>query len=298
MKKVLTSVLVAAVTFSMCACGGNAASAPSETTAAEASEEAVKEETSAEASSEETEESSEEYDPMVESIDLALEKGAIKYVGFEKANDKLTDADNALVFKFEFTNFQTKPAQTQSVFAIKFYQNGAELSENASYSSGGGDQYTLVKDFFSEALKDGTVTFGQIVLPKDDSPITVMVRRNGGTGSDDDYQMMEVDISDQAAAGENGGDAAAADVSAEEIQEALQGTWAISNGSFSFDNGNVTCLTAGQVLSGTYEINTAESLIDAEFNATNGNVTIKLPYTYENGEMTVFNNRGEALEKE
>ena len=230
---------------------------------------------------------------MVESIDFALDDGAIKYIGFEKANEKLTDEKNALVFKYEFTNYQVKPSQVQNVFVIKYYQNGAELSDRASWSSTGGDQYILVSDFFSEALKDGTVTFGQIVVPKDTTPVTIMVRRNGGSDSEDSYQMMEVDISDSDSKNDT-----VTDVSSETIQGALQGTWSMPNGSFAFDNGDIICLSAGQILNGTYDINTAESVIDADFTATNGTVTIHLPYKYENGELTVFNNAGEALTKE
>ena len=290
MKKFTKQILVSAMVLSMCACGGDSSAGDAKTSTVESTENAGE---TVETTVEETEESSEEYDPMVDSIDFALENGAIKYVGIEKASEKLTDAENALIFKFEFTNYQAKPSQAQTVFAIKYYQNGAELSERASWSSNGGEQYTLINDFYSEALKDGTVTFGQIVVPKDSSPVTVMVRRNGGSGSDNDYQMMEVDIADLGSEKE-----AAADVSGEELQKALQGTWALSNGSFSFDNGNVTCLSAGNILSGTYEINRQESVIDAVFDSSDSKVTIHLPYTYTDGVMTVFNNRGEVLEKE
>ena len=137
-------------------------------------------------------------DPKNSTIDLSCDEGKISYVRFEKAHPVLTDDDNddALVFVFEFTNYQSSPAQVQSAFDIDFYQNGAELTDSLSYTSGwddeAKDQYDLVHAFFNNALKDGTVTFGCLVQPKDDSPITINVTANNG--DEDANQMMEVDI--------------------------------------------------------------------------------------------------------
>lgn len=285
LKKLLALLLALCMVFALAACGGDAAPAE-ETTAAE------------EAPVEEAPE--EEYDPMVDCIDLAFDEGSLRYVSFEPANEGLTDEAGTMVFVFEYTNNETKPAQAQSLFRIQFFQNGVELDTNFTFSSLGGDQYDLVGAFFNEAMNGGTITFGRIIQPKDNSPITIMVSRNGG--AEEEYQMMEVALDGatdaaveemMAAAGE-----APAEVTPEEIEELLQGTWTLPGGSFTFDNGSISVDAGTAVMNGTYTINTADATIDASIQASDGSVAIHLPYTYENGTLTLFNNNGTALTKE
>ena len=90
----------------------------------------------------------------------------------------LTSADNAYVFVFEFTNLRSEPAQAQNIFQIQFFQNSVEIRDSGSWSSNGGDQYDLVSAYFNEALQGGTITFGRIFVPANDSPVTIMVKRN------------------------------------------------------------------------------------------------------------------------
>lgn len=229
----------------------------------------------------------------VESIDFTTENGTIKYIGFEAANPGLTDFENALVVKFEFTNLQDDAAQVQSAFHIEFFQNGVELNDSVSYSSEGGEQYDLVGAFFKDLLNGGTLTFGQIAVLEDNSPLTIKVTRNDGQGSE--YQMMELDF-----AGGQSGETAAAEVSAEAIDAALQGTWSIAgaDGSLTFDQGTAVLMGGGTTASGTYTINTENSIIDASLVATDGNVSVQIPYTFTNGVLTVFNNNGQALTKQ
>ena len=61
------------------------------------------------------------------------EKGTIVYTGYEFAewalvenNQSLTENDQVLILKFDFTNKQTNPAQVQSAFQIQAFQNGVE----------------------------------------------------------------------------------------------------------------------------------------------------------------------------
>lgn len=129
----------------------------------------------------------------VNSIDFSLDEGNIKYVKYEVANPQLTDSDNALVFVFEFTNFEENAHTVHDIFRIKYFQNGVEMGEPDMISSQGGDQYELCFSSYNEVLKNGTVTFGDIVIPKDSSPITIMVSRNGAD-SDKEFQKMEVKI--------------------------------------------------------------------------------------------------------
>lgn len=135
-----------------------------------------------------------EYDPEVDNIDLTLDGGNIRFDHIEKANAKLTDSENALVFVFNYTNSESVPAAVWSTFKLQFFQNGVELTDQVSYSGAGGDQYELVGAFFNEAMQGGTVTFGSIVVPKDNSPITIMVSPNNGDALEDNYQTMETAI--------------------------------------------------------------------------------------------------------
>lgn len=288
LKKLFALLLVLCMVFTLAACGGEA-----EPTTDGTAEAPVAEET-AEAPAEE-----EAYDPMVDSIDLSFEEGTMKYVGFTPANEGLTDEDGTMVFIFDYTNNQPKPNQAQSLFQIKFFQNGVELDTNFTFSSTGGDHYDLVGAFFNEVMQGGTVTFGRIIQPKDNSPITIMVSRNGGL--ENDYQMMEVALdaapSEQEAIMAEAGEIPA-EVSAEEIEEQLQGTWTLPGGAFTFDAGSISVDAGTAVMNGSYTVNTAAATIDAELQATDGIVTINMPYTYENGTLTVFNNNGTALVKE
>ncbi len=248
------------------------------------------------------EEAPEEYDPMVDSIDLTFEgEGNIKFVRIDKANSELTSASNALLFVFEYTNYQSKPDQCQHTFWIQFFQNGTELTNNASYSSKGGAQYDLVGAFYNEAMKNGKVTFAKIVVPNDNSLITIMVKRNGYSenATDNDYQMMEVDISKVSSGSSSSSSSASSSASKSDIEAALQGTWLLGGeNSFVFSNGKITISGGGNVLEGTYTINTSTSNIEASLSTTNGNVSIKLPYSYSNGTLTVKNNQNQALVKQ
>lgn len=130
-------------------------------------------------------------------IDYTLDGGNVRFNHVEKANAQLTSEDNVLLFVFDFTNAMSDPAEFQRVFRVQYFQNGTELTNNLPYSTAGGEQYDLVQAFFNSAMKGGTVTFAQIVAPKDDSPITVMIRPNGGFYSQDEYKMMEVGFGEE-----------------------------------------------------------------------------------------------------
>lgn len=131
----------------------------------------------------------------VDTIDLSVDDGSIKYVGFEYASEDLVSEDNVIILKFEYTNNQNTPAQCQSTFYIQAFQNGVELDSSLSYSSADPEQYELCRNFFSSVMNGGTVTFGTLVQTKDSSPLTIMVRENGGLNGK--YQSMELDISDE-----------------------------------------------------------------------------------------------------
>ena len=326
-KKALLAQMIAVVmAAALTACGGSGSStaAPAESTPA--AEEAAAESTPADTAAAnpadamaaapdgaaEAADAAAEEDPMVDVIDLSFDEGNLKYVGFEEANEGLTEEEKALVFKFDFTNNQTKPCPVHDVFWIRFFQNGAELQNNTPYSSKGGEQYDLVKAFFSNAMKGGTVTFGCIVVPKDDSPITIMASRNGDANAP--YQMMEVNISDPGAAvaaevpaeemeaAVESAEAEGAIPSKDEIEDMLQGEWGLNVGAgstFTFDDGDLTVESKGQVLEGTYEVNIEDSCIDGFFETNDGQIAkIHLPFKFDqDGNMELMNNANEKMTK-
>lgn len=174
MKKIFAIVLALVLCLSLCSCGSKEVTPTEGGDTIEATTDVV-----------ETTENAKKN-----SIDFTTDKGTIKYVGFEKANAGLVDEENVLVFKFSFTNLQEIPAQSQSAFTVQFFQNGVEIKDSLSWSSKGGDQYDLVSNYFTDVMKDGTVTYGRLVKVSGDSPVTVMVKERSG----ENYQMMEVDI--------------------------------------------------------------------------------------------------------
>lgn len=247
-----------------------------------------------------------EVDPYVSSIDFTTQAGNLKYIKFEPAADGLitpySGSDQSFefsyVFSFAFKNFAAKPSQCQNAFQIQFFQNGVELDDNYPYSSKGGKQYELVGAYFNNAMKDGTVTFGKIVVGTDDSPITIMVSENG---NDDNYQMQEVSLTGNVDKQEPAERTNVSAASEEEIDKALQGVWDLSGqGTFSFLDGDFSLFISqnNQTLSGTYSINLDESKVDATVAASDGNVIIHFPFTYEDGVLTLKNNQGKALEKQ
>ncbi len=247
-----------------------------------------------------------EADPYVTSIDLTTQAGNLKYVKFEPAAEGLITPysgseqsfEFSYVFSFAFKNFNAKPSQCQDAFQIQFFQNGVELDDNYPYSSKGGKQYELVGAYFNNAMKDGTVTFGKIVVGTDDSPITIMVSEKG---NNDNYQMQEVSLTDNVDKQETDAKTDSPAVSEEKIDEALQGVWNLSGqGTFTFLDGDFSLFIneANQTLSGTYSVNLDDSKVDATVSASDGQVNIHFPFTYENGVLTLKNNQGEALVKQ
>lgn len=287
MKKAMRILLAMMVSTMMVACSSGGAAG----TADEAEKENASE---AEKGAE-----SESASTTVESIDMAFDEGSIKYAGFEKANPDLTDEENDYVFYFDFTNLSDEPSQAQDVFYIQFFQNGAELKNNVSWSSKGGDQYEVVSAFFNEALKDGTIHFGKIVVVNDNSPVTVMVKGRSSENREV-YQMMEVDLGGDGKASESKEETKEASYTAEDIEKALNGTWLTpsnTNAETSFDNGSLVISDGNNMLSGTYEIDVDKSQIIGHIEASDGTLKITIPFEYKDGNLTVYNNAGDALIK-
>lgn len=304
-KMVLSLGLVLLLSLSLLACGksaqGESSTDPQEAMLTEGTQDTSEAEQDSQSTTE-----AQEADPYVTSIDLTTQAGNIKYVKFEPAAEGLitpySGSDQsfefAYVFSFAFKNYVAKPSQCQEAFQIQFFQNGVELEGNYPYSSKGGKQYELVGAYFNSAMKDGTVTFGKIVVGTDDSPITIMVSEKGNS---DNYQMQEVSLTGNVDKEEADAKTDTPAVSEAEIDQALQGVWDLSGqGTFSFLDGEFSLFVNAnnQTLSGTYSVNIDESKVDATVSASDGNVIIHFPFTYKDGVLTLKNNQGEDLVKQ
>ncbi len=305
LKKILSASLVLLLSLSLFACGK---STPADENADSQDTTLTENTQNVSESNKETQAPTEaqEVDPYVTSIDLTTQAGNLKYVKFEPAADGLITPysgseqsfEFSYVFSFAFKNFNAKPSQCQDAFRIQFFQNGVELEDNFSYSSKGGKQYELVGAYFNNAMKDGTVIFGKIVVGTDDSPITIMVSEKG---NNDNYQMQEVSLTGAVDKQETDTKTDSPAVSEAEIDKALQGVWDLSGqGTFTFLDGDfsLTINNANQTLSGTYAVNLDESKVDATVTASDGNVIIHFPFTYTDGVLTLKNNQGEDLVKQ
>ncbi len=87
-------------------------------------------------------------------------------------------------------------------------------------------------------------------------------------------------------------------LTADDVETALQGAWDAPNGTgtFTFTNGTLTIESQGSSLSGSYEIDTEGSQINASLDASNGTVQIAIPYTYDDT-LKIYNNNQEELTK-
>ncbi|MBR3933071.1 MAG: DUF5067 domain-containing protein [Clostridia bacterium] len=214
---------------------------------------------------------------------LDTKDGTIKCVGIEKANSKLCDEKNAYVVKFEFTNKKQDAQECQDQFAITCFQNNVEADELPSYNTNGGEQYKLLHNYFKELLKDGTITIGKGYIFEDSSPVTVIMRTNGG--ENEDSATVTLSLEDIPVIEE---------ITAEKVTQDLQGSWSLGETTITFSGNNVSF---DDKLNGTYTVNTETANVEAELIATDGKVTVKMPYEYEDGKLKVFNNSGEALKR-
>lgn len=224
---------------------------------------------------------------------MSIDEAEIKYAGIQKADPELTEADNAYLVIFDFTNHSDDAAEVQNYFEIKYFQNGSELSSSVSYSSAAKEQYDLCRAFFSDALKDGTVRFGKIAPETDGSPLTIMVTERKNP---DNKVMAEVSLSDGAASNSSSGESDG-DVSVSDIDSMLQGDWSLpENGMFHFENGETYITNGTDTYSGEYTINTDTSEIECILHADDSDLKVRLPYELKDGSLIVYNNRGEAIE--
>ncbi|MBE7019136.1 MAG: DUF5067 domain-containing protein [Ruminococcaceae bacterium] len=229
----------------------------------------------------------EQADPEI----LDTEKGTLRCLGVEKANSALSKESNVYLVKFEFTNKQKNPAECQDLFEINCFQNKVEVDELSNYYSDGGEHYELLGNYFKEAMTDGTITFLRGFILPDSTEITVSMKDKKNSELTTTVTLNLESNADRIETADSVG------ISVEQVVADLQGTWVYGNNpnSFVFE-GDI--LTVGGRMKSTYTINTETSEIEATFDASDGEVSIAIPYKYENGELQVFNNSGEQLTKE
>ena len=90
------------------------------------------------------------------------------------------------------------------------------------------------------------------------------------------------------------------EITPEEIDSLLQGTWKLSDdtGEMAFDNGTFVITSGGQMMEGTYEVNTEESAVIGHIETSENTLKITIPYTYEDGVLKIFNNRNVEFTKQ
>lgn len=285
MKKKILILFTALTAITLCACGSNTTTSTADSQTENNGTDSVQ------ASEEKTENTQGNF------IDYTLDEGNVKYLGFEKADASLIDENNAYVFIFEYTNNQDEPVPVYQYFNISYFQNGVEINDPVTYHVVDSEQYDLVQAYFDKVLKGGTLKFAELKVLDDNSPVTIMIKRNG-FGSDD-YQTMEIDLASgaEAAASSEESDGAVQDISADEVDAVLQGTWNAEPGKITFDQGSIVIDIENQTMNGTYEINLDESIVNATFKLSDGDAKIKMPFEYNEGTLTLYNNKGAALTK-
>lgn len=133
---------------------------------------------------------------MGESADLISGNGEnIKFIGFQKAAKDLTDQEGAYIFVYEYTNNTDEPCYYGQHFKITCFQNGSELGPKSftlhASTTKANDQYDLLESNINEAFDGGTVRFGLLVKPEDDSPITIIADEYGNS---DNRGKLEVNL--------------------------------------------------------------------------------------------------------
>ncbi len=206
MKKSITILLSLAIIISVSACNISLPSAEmttgattTETTTESITTETTTESTTTETTTESTTTETTLDNHIVDVIDFSTKTGGtIKYTGCEKPDRRLIegnsgDLDKIVLLKFAYTNLSSSPSYYQTDFSIVVFQDGVQLIDSVSYSGWGDErQYDLLQASMSTAMNGGTVEFGDLVKLKSRNPLTIIVYK----WSDDDYQQMELDVSD------------------------------------------------------------------------------------------------------
>ena len=125
-------------------------------------------------------------------LEYVAEKGTLVFAGVEKANEDLTEEENAYVVKFEFTNNDDQPRMGQEIFGVTFAQNDKEDVERPSWSSSGGEQYDWCSELYETVSEGKTTTYAYLVKLKSKKPLTITVKEN--YNSEAEKKTIEIDV--------------------------------------------------------------------------------------------------------
>lgn len=89
--------------------------------------------------------------------------------------------EDGIVVNFDYTNLEDKEKSMQSDFWVSAYQNGVEIDNSfCSYYPGVAES---IDNASKKVLKGGTITVGWWFKLTDNSPVTIIVKNNGGSES-------------------------------------------------------------------------------------------------------------------
>ena len=84
----------------------------------------------------------------------------------------------------------------------------------------------------------------------------------------------------------------AEEITPELIQEKVQGSWDALGQTITFEGNKVSF---GGKIEGTFTVSIEESVIKASLVASDGIVSLDMPYTYENGVLKLYNNQNQEV---
>lgn len=93
--------------------------------------------------------------------------------------DEAYKPEDGIVVNFDYTNLEDKEKSMQSDFWVSAYQNGVEIDSSfCSYYPGVAES---IDNASKKVLKGGTITVGWWFKLTDNSPVTIIVKNNGGS---------------------------------------------------------------------------------------------------------------------
>ncbi len=129
-------------------------------------------------------------------LHFELDTGVLDYTGYEYvskgfySDSSENDPEKTIVLNFNYTNKENTPKNYMSDFWITTFQNGTELDGPSGYYSDQGPE--SLQNAYDEVLQNGVITIGDAFVLQDYSPVTVIVRHNGGKEVSD-QMLLEIE---------------------------------------------------------------------------------------------------------
>ena len=150
---------------------------PEEVSETEADEAVEEENTSAAAAA--NSDSSVEDPISIEKTTGKAQYNSWSYIPAGFLADDAYKPEDGIVVNFDYTNLEDKEKSMQSDFWVRAYQNGVEIDSSfCAYYPGVVDS---IDNANKNVLKGGTITVGWWFKLTDNSPVTIIVKNNGGS---------------------------------------------------------------------------------------------------------------------